>query len=211
MRRQNPPQSCIDYAQELDKYLSPLPLAAIYCLSGFAYCILISLIFAGLVYVSVLNPTPVVITIFAAVGFIPTTLLFFAWFLRPNDPISSHLTSLANMWRTPISAPADPCTFKIWLRSGESLCIQLTFYYPSSYQASFVKERLYTHVQATLANNFSARVIAPTPQEIERAIDPQLEVLASKCNIPVLYMEIQDVYTDSQDNAAPMEYLRTGT
>jgi hypothetical protein len=215
MRRQNPPQPYLDYAREIEKYLSPVPLAAIYSLIGVSYCALVALLFAGLIYASVLNPTAIVITLFVAVALVPPIFLFLAWFLRPDDPLSSHLSSLADMWRTPIILHPETYTFTIILADGESIRMKLAFYYPSKNHIASVKGRLHTCVYVALANHFSRHTIAPTYQEIERAIDPGLETLALEYRLPVLYMEVEEISSDRSEVMPPVElpvqYLKTGT
>jgi hypothetical protein len=209
MRRQNPPQSYLDKAQNIEKYLRPLTIAAIYGVSGLAYCVLVALIFVGLVYASVVNPTPIVITIFAAVALIPTILLLLAWFLRPDDPVSSHFSRVVDMWRNPIALQPEASTFTIVLADGESVGMKLAFYYPSESHTPSVKSRLYTCVHAALANDFSGHTAAPTRQEIEQAIDPGLETLALEYSIPIFYAEVQDISSDRSDVMPPLQYLKT--
>jgi hypothetical protein len=211
MRRQNPPQAHLDKAQEIEKYLSPSMTAAIYGICGISYAVLVSLIFAAFVYESILRPTPAVVTIFAVIAFIPAIFIFLAWFLRPNDPVSSYITGLVDLWRRPIGVTPDPCTFKITLMDGESLQIKLSFYYPSKDQTSRVKERIYTSIHGALTKDFYLGAKLPTGQEIESALDASLEMLAAECGIPVLYLEIENVDTSHQSSAAEAEYLRTGT
>jgi hypothetical protein len=215
VRRQNPPQYYLDYAWEIEKYLNPLPLAAIYCLIAFSYCALVALLFAGLVYASVVNPTAIVITMFAAIALVPAIFLILAWFLRPDDPLSSHLSSLVEMWRNPITLLPEVSTFTIMLFDGEQIGMKIAFYYPSKNHTPAVKDRLYTCVHTALANSFSGRASAPTGPEIERAANAALETLALEYSIPVLYMEVEEILTEGSETQpsvhAPLEYLRTGT
>jgi hypothetical protein len=210
MRRQNPPQAYLDRAQNIEKYLSPLTLAAVYGMGGILYAVFISLIFGLLVYASVLDPSPGVVTIFSAIAFIPAIFAFLAWFLRPNDPLSSHIMSLAEAWRRPLNLPADECTFKTRFMDGEVLYVELSFYYPSIQQTAPVKERLYTYVHSALASHCAMRAGVPTHQEIENVLDRPLDVMATESGIPVLYLEIREVYSSHEKPVAD-DYLGTGT
>ena len=211
MRRQNPPQAHLDKAQGIEKYLRPLSLAAIYGISGSAYCLLILLIYAGLLYASVLNPTPVITTLFVVAAIVPAIVLFLVWFLRPNDPISAHYSKRANMWRTPITLVPEPCTFTIMLYDGELIGMKLVFYYPSKDHMMAIKDRLYTSVHTAIANDFSGHTIAPTAREIERLIEPALETLALEYSILVLYGEVLEIVSDRSEVMASLQYLKTGT
>lgn len=202
MRRKNPPQAYIDKSDRVERYLRSTTLALVYGITGIAYAVIVSLVFADLLYESILKPTTITVTIFAVVGFIPTILIFLAYFLRPDDPLSSYLTRLMNLWRTPFDVPPDQCTFKVRLMNGEALCIDLTFYYPLRSQTPPVKERLYTYVQGAIAKACSARDTIPARQEIEEEVDPALEVVAREYNIPVLYMKIQNIYNAREDEPA---------
>jgi hypothetical protein len=207
MRRQNPPQAYLDKAHDIEKYLSPLTLAVVYGTGGILYVVFIALIFGLLVYASVLDPSPAVVTIFSAIAFIPAIFAFLAWFLRPNDPLSPYIKDLAEAWRRPLSIPPDQCTFKARLMDGEVLCVELSFYYPSTQQTALVKERLYTYVHSALASHCSMRADVPTHQELENVLDRPLEVLATESGIPILYLEIRDAYSSHEQT----DYLSTGT
>jgi len=210
MRRQNPPQAYLDKAQRIEKYLSPLTIAAIYATCGTLYAVFIALIFGILVYTSVLNPTAAVVTIFAAIAIIPATFAFLASFLRPNDPLSTYIQQLADVWRQPLNVPPDSCTFKVRRTDGEELCVELLFFYPSTKQTAAVRERLYTYVHGALANRYALYIGEPTCEEIESLLDRPLEMLATEFGIPVFYLEVRDIHiTREQDSAG--DYLGTGT
>ncbi len=211
MRRQNPPQAYLDKAQRIEKYLSPLTTAAIYGTCGILYAVFIALIFGILVSTSVLNPTAAVVTIFAAIAIIPATLAFLAWFLRPNDPLSRYIQQLADVWRHPLNVPPDSCTFKVFRNDGEVLCVELLFFYPSTQQTAPVRERLHTYVHGALANNYTLSTGVPTRVEVETLLDRPLEILASESGIPVLYLEVREVYISREHDSATGDFLGTGT
>jgi hypothetical protein len=211
MRRQNPPQIYLDRALEIEKYLRPIAIASVYVIAGICYCMVVSLIFGVLINDSMLNPTPATITLFAILGFVPAALLFLAPFLRPHDPLSSYVTELANSCRRPLSVTPDDCTFKVPLVDGETLFINLGFYYPLKDHTSDVREKLYTVVHGALTSAFYARPTAPTPREIDAVLSAPLELLADERHIPVLYSEIRDAYHSHGENLESSEYLSTGT
>lgn len=196
MRRQNPPHSYLVRAQEIETYLRPVTIAAVYGTCGISYAAFISLLFLLLVYGSFLNPTPITVMIFAVFAFIPSTFAFLAWFLRPNDPLSSYLKNLAGLWRNPIAVPGEPCTFKARLGNGDAFCIDISFYYPLKDQNPRTRERLYTCIHAAIAQDSCMRNAIPTMPEIEAAIDRPLEMLATECDIPVLYAEIESITSE---------------
>jgi hypothetical protein len=211
MRRQNPPQSYLARAREIETYLRPLTIAAIYATVGVSYAALVCLIFVGLVYGNFLKPTPFAVMVFAVIAFIPATIAFLASFLRPNDPLSLYLTNLAGLWRAPISVSADTCTFTTSLRSGEPFNVKLSFYYPLKDQTASTKERLYSYVRTAITRDCSMRTTLPTLQEIESAIDPHLEMLAEECNLSVIYSETEDISVFHEYQEPEYEYRSTGT
>jgi hypothetical protein len=213
MRRQNPPQSYIDKAKEIEKYLAHGTLAFIYAIAGVSYIGISSLIFAALVYGSEVNITKMSVMVFALLAFIPATFVFLAYFLRPNDPLSRYITKLANSCRRPFAVPPHECTFRVQLLDGESLSMRLAFRYPLKDQTLEVKERLYTIVHGALAQEFRSRSAGSTPtdKEIQSVLDTQLTLLAEERGIPVLYLEILDVCSSRKDTPAQVEYLSTGT
>ena len=149
--------------------------------------------------------------IFAVIGLVPTVFVFLAYFLRPNDPLSTSIANTANSWRRPLNVPADSCVFKAQLRDGEILSVQLSFYFPSNFQTRTIKERLYTYVHAAVANDCCSRVVVPTYQELEGLIDPPIETLAREFDIPVFYLEIEDVQSHRVNIPGLEEYRSTGT
>jgi hypothetical protein len=211
MRRQNPPQINIDRAQDIERYLGPFALAAIYGIASALCCAMVLLIFAGLAYASLLDPAPDVRGIFAVIAEVPAVALALAWCLRPNDPVSSRLSRQANMWREPFALTPQTCTFTILLTDGELVNARLAFYYPLERHTGPIKDELYTCVYTSLANSFAGHTIAPTGQEIEQAIDPALEILASEYGIPIFYAEVQDISSDRSEVMPSLQYLKTGT
>lgn len=211
MRRQNPPQSYLDKAADIDKYLRPAMLGSMYLVCGILYCAFIGVILTILLYTSVVSPSSMTFGIFAVIGLVPTVFVFLAYFLRPNDPLSNSIANTANSWRRPLSVPPDSCVFKAQLRSGEILSVQLSFYFPSNFQTRTIKERLYTYVHAALANECCSHAVLPTHQELERLIDPPIETLAREFDIPVFYLEIEDVKSYHEIIPGLEEYRSTGT
>lgn len=217
MRRLNPPPAHIQNALEVEKYLRPTTIALVYV--GFAalFAALTALIYAVLVHALILDSTPTSQTIFMIIGIFPIALAILAVLIRPHDPLSSYLMRVANFWRRPIEVPSEECTFTGLLGDGETLCAQISFHYPLKYRTQDVKERLYSYVNAAIAKECSTRETMPTNQEIERVIDPALEVLASEGEIPVLYSEIVGIFKLPRAfNFAPgdlgaADYWRTGT
>ena len=211
MRRQNPPQAYLDKASEIEKYSNPLTTAAIYATVGILYAVFISLIFGILLYKSVLNPTAPIVTIFAAIALIPAIFAFLTWFLRPDDPLTSHVRELAEVWRRPLNVTSEQCTFKVQRTDGGTLCVDLSFYYPVSQRTAAIKERLYTYVHSALTCNCTMRVEVPTAEEIERLLDRPLEMLATEFKIPVLYLEVRNVYSSHIQDFSDVSTLGTGT
>jgi hypothetical protein len=194
MRQQNPPSTFIEKAEALEKYLRPTPLGCLYGVIFVLYAAAMALVFAGLVLGSALDPTHLTITIAVIIGCLPAVSALVAYLRRPNDPLSYYITGLANAWRCPLEAPADQCTFKTGFRGGaEDLLVKLAFHYPTKQQVPEIKERLYTYVRAALTSEFSMKLALPSYLDIERALDPSLEMLAAEYKIPVLYPEILDV------------------
>jgi hypothetical protein len=195
MKRQNPPQSSLDRAREIEKYLSPFAIASMYAVGGIFYIVLISLLFADLVWTTLVKVTPAATTIYAVSAFIPAMFAMLAWFLRPEDPLSRYIIHLAKLWRTPIALPPDSCAFTALMMDGEPICAKLSFYYPEGDQTPATKERLYTYVQAALANDCCMRVKPPSRHQLVHVIDGPLETLAEEYKIPVLYAKVEEVYS----------------
>lgn len=218
MRRQNPPQASLDQALYLEKYLHPVAIAAIYALCAMLAFGFIALLFAVLVHDYLLNPTWLSISVFSLAGLVPLVLGFLANSHRPDDPLSLAIRGLAESRRCPISVTADPRAFKVLLMSGDSACINFSFYYPQKNHTPELGDRLIMYVRAALEQDCSMRSRLPNEQEIEDAIDCALELLSAQFDIPVLYAEIRDIHKirdsysyTTADDLAPSEYLGTGT
>ena len=215
MRRHNPPQDHIHRAQELEKFLDPMTIAAIYAIFGILFALFLSIIYALLVHSYILEPTRSISTIFVVVGGIPLVFAVVAYYLSPRDPVSSYIRRLADAWRRPLDVSPDEFVFHELLMDGEALCFKLAVYYPLKSHTGHVKERLYTYVNGALAKDCSTRTTIPTDLEIEEAVDPSLELTASECAIPILYSEIREVcklrgaYSNNLSPAA--DVWRTGT
>jgi hypothetical protein len=190
MRRLNPPQDCLRKAREIERYLRPAALAAIYALLGLGYLVLISLAFVALLYAGILNPTPIIATSAAVIAFVPSIFAFLAHFLRPHDPLSCYISKHVNRWRQPIAVPAEQHTFKARLRNGDDVSVALSFYYPEQCKTIEVRERLVSSVKRSLGRYLLSRATLPTYREIENALDRAVESVADECNIPVLYLEV---------------------
>jgi len=209
MRRQNPPQAYIDKAQDIERYLGPGALAAMYAIASAVFCAIILLVFAGLTYASIIDPTPDVRGIFAVIAEAPVVALSLVWCLRPDDPVSARLSRLANSWRNPIDLIPEICTFTILLADGELVGVRLAFYYSPENHTKFLKELLYTCVYTSLANAFSGHTIAPTDQEIERAIDPAMDILALEYDVSIFYAEVLEISSDRSEVMPSVHYLKT--
>ena len=211
MRRQNPPQACIERARNIEKYLSPASIAVIYGIGAVIYAVVITLIFALMVVSGFIVETKTAVMVFALIGVIPAVFIFLAVFLRPNEPVSRLIKSFADSYRRPLPLAPDDCTFKVHLMDGETLCVKLCFLYPAGDRSADMKERLYTVVHGALAQDFSTRVIVPTYKEIESALDQPLALLAEERDIPVFYPEIRDVFCARDESQAQVDYISTGT
>lgn len=215
MRRQNPPQDHIDKARELEKFLDPITIAAIYAIFGIVFALFVSIVYALLVHSFILEPTRSISIIFVVVGGIPLLFAFVAYFSTPRDPVSSYIKRLANAWRRPFDVSPDEFVFQELLMDGEALCFKLAIIYPPNYHTAYVKERLYTYLNGALAKDCSTRVAIPTELEVEETIEPPLEIMASECSIPILYSEIREVcklrgvYSNNLSPGA--DVWRTGT
>jgi hypothetical protein len=215
MRRQNPPQDHINKAQELEKFLDPITIAAMYAIFGILFALFASVVYAVLIHSFILEPTRSISTIFVVVGGIPLVFAFVAYFSTPRDPVSSYIKKLASAWRRPFDVSPDEFVFQELLMDGEALCFKLAIYYPSENHTADVKERLYNYLNGALAKDCSTRVSIPNELDIEEAIDPQLEIIASEWGIPVLYSQIREVcklrgvYSNNLSPGA--DVWRTGT
>jgi hypothetical protein len=218
MRIENPPQAYLDRALSVERYLRPAVLATIYAAAAASWAVLLCLAFATLVHFAAANPTPITITIVLALALVPAAFAAAAWFLRPNDLLSTYISRYANMWREPIELVHDQALFKVMLMTGEVLGISVCFYYPMKEQKEEMKERLYSVTHSRLSAVGSMRNSAMSEQEIEAIIDPALEFIARGFELPVLYAEVGEVgkyreaYTIGQEEGdIPFLPFGTGT
>jgi hypothetical protein len=216
MKRQNPPQSHLDKAVEIEKYLRPVTIASLYAIAGVFIAALITVVYA-IFHRFDAKPPLSSAAMLTAIASIPVVLAVLAYFVTPHDPLSLYIRVLANAWRRPLTVAPSECTFNELLGDGENLCIRAMFYYPFVHQTAEMKEQLYTYVNGILSRECSAYLTVPSNQELERAIDPALELIASEHEIPVLYLEVQSVFkmprpfNFSGENMATEEYWSTGT
>jgi hypothetical protein len=216
MRRQNPPQASLDQARNIEKYLSPPSIAAAYALGAAIYFGFVALLFAVMVHDYIVDPTPITIAIFTIVGVAPVVLTYLVWKRRPDDPLSYAIERLADSRRVPLGLTADRRTFKVRLMNGETLCVNLSFYYPEKNQTAELIGKLDMYARAALEQECSKYDKVPAEQKIEDTVDVALELVANEFDIPVLYVEItdlhkiRDAYSVSGD-LAPSEFLGTGT
>lgn len=218
MRNQNPPPAHIEKAHEIEQFLGAATIGSVYGVAGVFYCVIVWVTFAFLVDESFLNLTPLTVTVFAAIAFIPALLALLAYLIRPKDPLSLYIQKHANVWRRPLGVTPEQCIFNEMLMNGETICVQLSFFYPPADQTQEVKERLYTYVNAVLAKHCSTRETLPTNEEVQEVIAPALEVVATERDISVLYSQIRDVrklpnsFNSDWDTETPIDYWGgTGT
>lgn len=217
MRRQNPPQVHLQNAQELEKYLRPGWIIPAYAIAGSLYIAFVAVTFVLLIHDSMLNPTHAAVTTFAVIGLVPTMAAVLFCFIRPHDPLSSWINRAAKEWRQPLALAPEECTFKELLGNGDGVCIKISLIYPVKHQSQEIKERLYVYVKSSLGRDCSLWITAPTFQQVEEAIEPALEIVASECGIPVLYSETQSIESIQADfnfqegELASAEFWRTGT
>lgn len=194
MRKQNPPAEHIKKAEKLEEYLRPETITCIYGLSALIWVSIVAMLFALLVVASILRPTYLTIIIATIVGDIPAIAVLIAYSHRPNDPLSRQITWLANKWRRPLDVPGVECVFKTGLRAGdEMLIVKVAFHYPENHQSLEVREQLYTFSHAALTSEFAMMFTLPSHADVERALDPSIEMVATEYKIPVIYPEILDV------------------
>src|SRR6185312_5924468 len=173
MRRQNPPLEHIQKAETIEKYLRPGTLAGIYAAIALSWAAIVALVLMGLVLMSILHPSPWHIAIASMIGGIPLLAVLIAYLHRPKDPLSRYLSGL---------------------RAGdEMLIVKVAFHYPLKDQFPEVRGRIYTFVHAALTSEFSMSYSLPSFSDVERALEPSMEMLATEYEIPVLYPEILDV------------------
>lgn len=215
MRRHNPPPDYIDRAEELEKLLRPMTIASFYAIFGIMFALLIWLVFAILVHGSYLSPTQPVMTAFIVIGCAPLSFALLALVVAPHDPVSSYISRLAKAWRRSIDVIPEECVFHELMADGEAVCFKICIVYPEKNHTQYVKERLYTYVNAALAKECSTRVTIPTESEVEQIIDPPLEIMATECGIAVMYSEVHEAFKMpgiyNGVSASIKEHWRTGT
>lgn len=194
MKGQNPPQHCLDKAQNIERYLASPMIASIYALIAVFWAVLLSGLFASLVYFSSVNPTAISITILAVLALIPSAFGIVAYFLRPKDPVSLWISRLAETLRTPLNVLSEICTFKTVLMNGATLSIQVVFYFAASPKDASLREQIYTFSHAALSTLCSMRFAAPAKRDFEAALEPALAIIASEWKLPVLYSNVLGVY-----------------
>lgn len=216
MRRQNPPQSSLDQARALEKYLNPTAIAIIYALFATASFVFIALLFLVLVYGYGMSPTPMATSAFATLALAPFVLVLLAFRLRPGDPLSLSIRSLADERRKPIRVAGDHIGYKVLMMTGETLCVNLSFFYPAKNGTPELRERLKAFVRTALQQHCTTCSELPSEREIEKTVDDTLAIIAAEHNIPVLYSEVRDMHKirdrySKFDDLTPWEYLGTGT
>lgn len=215
MRRHNPPPDYIDRAEELEKLLRPLTIASFYAIFGIMFAALVALVFAILVHGNYLNPTQQVMTAFIVFGCAPFSFALVAPLVAPHDPVSTYISKLAKAWRRSIDVISEECVFHELMADGEAVCFKICIVYPEKNHTQYVKERLYTYINAALAKECSTCVAIPNEREVEEIIDPPVELMATECGIPVMYSIVREVFKlpsiYNGVTASVKEHWRTGT
>lgn len=216
MRRQNPPQSSLDQARALEKYLNRGSIAMIYTAFATGAFALVVLLFGLTVYDDLVRPDFVTLAGFTLMALLPAVLAVLAFRLAPNDPLSIVIRGVADSRRRPLPVKPVPISFKVLLKTGEELCVNFWFHSPAKSQTAAVRERLMCYVRTALEQHCMTLTEVPDEEEIEEATDRVLEVLARECDIPVIYAEVRDMHKirdaySRKDDLSPSEYLGTGT
>lgn len=217
MRKQNPPQAYLENADFLERYLRLSVILPIYAIASLLCIGIVTLTFTLLIHNGVLSSTPPVISAFVTLLCLPAAAAILFCLLRPRDPVSAWLVGGVKTWRQPLEMHREDCTFKELLGSGEGLCVKVAVYYPVRNHTQDIKERLYLYMQSALARDCSMRIAVPDNGQVETAIEPALEIVASERGVPVLYSEVMEVATMQADNnfqegdLESAEFWRTGT
>lgn len=209
MRHQNPPQAQLNRANEIERYTKPLMLIGIYATAAILYFALIAVLFLVLAYSRILEVSPTAVTVFTMVAVVPASMIAFAPFLRPRDPVSRLVSSAVDDLRKPIELSADSRTFRTQLMDGDTLCVNLAFHYPVSDHTEAVRERLHSYVRSTLTLDFATRRTPPNAEEIKRILDHPMESLAAERGIEILYAEVRG--TSIQNSEGEPTYFETTT
>jgi hypothetical protein len=217
MRRQNPPQAHIDSAVDVENFLRPARIFGAYAVLSALYVALVASGYAVFAREALVNTSPETTALFLVAAIVPLFLAVVFCIIRPLDPISMWLNSIARQWRTPVALKSEDHTFKELLGDGDGLCIKLTLYYPVKDHSQEVKDQLYLYVNGALARECSMRIVIPTIEQIEEALEPALEMVASERNLLVLYPVVREVYKIQSDynfhegELESAEFWRTGT
>jgi len=217
MRRQNPPQAYIDNAVEVENFLRPARIIGAYAVLSALYVALIASAYAVFAREALVNTTAQTTALFLAAAIVPLLLAVVFCVIRPLDPVSMWLNSISRQWRTPLALKSEEHTFKELLGDGDGLCIKLTLYYPVKDHSQEIKDQLYLYVNGALARECSMRIVVPTIEQIEEALEPALEMVGSEWNILVLYPVVREVYKIQSDfnfhegELESAEFWRTGT
>ncbi|HEV2463883.1 MAG TPA: hypothetical protein VGT04_08765 [Acidobacteriaceae bacterium] len=194
MRRQNPPQANIEKAKHIERYMRRPVIGMVYASLGIVYAVFAWAIFFSLVRDSLLAETPITVAVFAAIVLVPAGGAFLGVFVSPNDPISHRLAEVADKWRRPLDTPAELFTFRELMMSGETSCIKISFFLPLNNRTGSIKERIYNYVHGVLGKECGLRTAPPPRLEVQNLIEAPMEILASECDIPILYWEVDEVY-----------------
>src|SRR5690348_5551459 len=106
MRRQNPPQAHIENAVEVENFLRPVMIVGAYAVLSALYVALVASGYAVFAHEAVVSISPRNTALFLAAAIVPLLLAVLFCIIRPRDPISMWLTSIARQWRTPVALPA---------------------------------------------------------------------------------------------------------
>lgn len=194
MRRQNPPQAYIEKARQIERYMRRPVIGLVYASLGILYAVLTWVIFVSLVRDSLLKETPIAVAVLAAIVLVPAAGAFLGVFVSPNDPISHRLAAAADKWRRPLDTPRELFTFRELMMSGETSCIRISFYLPPESKTGEIKERIYNYAHGVLGKECGSLTAPPSRLEIQNLIEAPMEILASECDIPILYWEVDEVY-----------------
>ena len=217
MRRQNPPQAHIDNAVDVESFLRPARIIGAYAVLSALYVALLASAYAVFARDALVNTTPRNTGLFFVAAAVPLLIAVLFCVLRPRDPISLWLTSISRQWRTPVQLAAEEHTFKELLGDGDGLCIKVSLYYPAKLHSQEIKDQLYLYVNGALARECSMRIVVPTLEQIEEAVQSALEIVGSERDIPVLYPVVREVYKIQSDfnfhegELESAEFWRTGT
>lgn len=217
MRRQNPPQANLENARALEKYLRPITIIPVYAIAGGICVALIALAFAVLLRSGSLSPTQPTWAAFLVIASLSAFAAVAFCVLRPNDPLSAWIKRGANEWRQPVELVQEEFTFKELLGDGDGLRIRMAVYYAKKSRTPEIRERLYLYLKSALGRDCSLRVVIPNFGQVQEAVEPALEIVATECAVPVLYSEvleiekIQAAFNFQEGDLASAEFWRTGT